>query len=432
MLMKFRQNGYFNAAKNALSLILIQGVNLLTPLLTLPYVLRVIDTSGYGKIIFYQAVVQYFSIFIDFGFQLSATRRIAMIRDDHGELATYCSTIQSCRIALMMVCLMIAASIYFAVDGVQADGAIYGACLLTVLGTLLTPMWLFAGLERIAAAAIAVASAKICSIPLTFLFVHGPNDAWRFALINSLSVILGGIICLSLVLRWRLITTWVTPNPARMRTAFADGWHYFVTIAAATFYSATNPLLLGLVSSTTQVAYFGAADRVRTMSLAPLQPVSSAFYPVLSRLFTSDASAAFSLLRKLLWLIIGVMGLASLVLFVGAPMIVGILMGDKYLNAIPVLRVMSIIPLVIGINTIVGSMTMLAMGMKKEVSRIILACGAGNLVILALLGRSYGASGAAVALLLTETVVAIALTVTFYKRYRYERDFGVMECHVDI
>jgi PST family polysaccharide transporter len=94
------------------------------------------------------------------------------------------------------------------------------------------------------------------------------------------------------------------------------------------------------------------------------------------------------------------------------------LMGAKYLNAVPVLQVMSVIPLLIGMNTVLGPLTMLAMGMKKEVSRIIVICGAGNLVLLSLLGHSYGAYGAAASLLVTESTVTICLAVTLYRRLR--------------
>lgn len=400
------------ATKNAVSLAFVQLINFLTPLATLPYVLRTLGPNEYGKVIFYQAVAQYFSIFVDFGFQLSATKAIATAQGDSRSLAQYAITVQTCRSLLALLSVLVWIGIFLIFPEARQDSAIFLSCLLAVIGTLLTPMWLFAGLGRVGTAAMVVAVTKICAIPLTFLFVNHENDAWRFALANSISVVAGGVSCCLLITRWKLINFWAPPTGRDIRTTFEDGWHYFITVAAAAFYSTTNPILLGLVTSSTQVAYFGAADRIRTIALAPLQPISNAYFPVLSRLFASDDRAASSLLRRLFVLLVGGSAIIALVLFLGAPSIVYFVMGKKYSSAIPVLQIMALVPILIATNTALGPLAILAMGLKRQGSRIILFCGAGNLVLLAFFGKNYGALGAAASLFITEAMVAICLAIT--------------------
>jgi O-antigen/teichoic acid export membrane protein len=90
-------------------------------------------------------------------------------------------------------------------------------------------------------------------------------------------------------------------------------------------------------------------------------------------------------------------------------------MGAAFEEAVGIIRIMAAVPFVIGINTVVGSLGMMATGMHKQASRIILICGAVNLSLLALLGYRFGASGAAASLLITETLVAIVLSITFLR-----------------
>jgi O-antigen/teichoic acid export membrane protein len=259
-----------------------------------------------------------------------------------------------------------------------------------------------------------VAAAKICGIPFIFLFVKAADDGWRFALITSMSAVGGGVACLCIALQWQLVERWSFPRWSEIRDAFVDAWHYFITVASAAAYTAANPLLLGLVSSNHQVAIFGAADRVRMMCVAPLQPISTAYYPALSRLFAQDPKVAIQTMKRLSAVTTLGMTIISILLFIFAPVLVEILMGPKYGEAVPVLRVMALAPLLVGLNAALGVFTMLPMGMKKQVSRIIMVCGAANLALISYFGAAYGALGGAMAIVCVEAMVMISQSTTLY------------------
>lgn len=403
---------------------LVQVANLLIPLLTLPQVLRALEPSGYGKLALYQAIAQYLILLVDFGFYLGATKAIALVRDDRAAITTHFWVVQIARGLLAVLAIVLGLIMMATVASIRADAPIYLASLVAVFGTLLVPLWLFAGVERMGYAAVPVVIGRAVTVPLIFLFVHDPGDIWKAALINSAGVVLGGVGCLAAAWRTGLVRRWIRPTWVQIRNAYADAWHYFITMAAASFYSASTPVLLGIVSTSVQVGYFSAADRVRIISLTPLQPISNAYYPVLSRLFGDDPQTWRNLLRRLFWLVMGGMLLVSGALWLLAPRIIGLLMGPSFAATAPVLRIMAGVPLVIGINTVLGTLGMLSAGLKKETSRVILVSGIVNIGLLSWLGHRHGALGAATALLLTETLVAVLLGILLYLHLRPSAALG--------
>jgi O-antigen/teichoic acid export membrane protein len=392
-----------------------QVSNLLIPMFTLPWVLRTLAPAGYGQFVFWQAIVQYLILLVDFGFYLSATKRISEMPDDFARVTRLFWTIQAARALIAVAVMLCSAVAVFLIADVRDHAAIFVASLVAVPGILLVPLWLFAGLERMGAAAIATLMGRLVTLPLIFLFVHDPSHVWRLALITSLGTVAGGLVCIFLIVRWRLVGRWIAPAWAEIRDAYRHAWHFFVTSASSSLYSAANPIMLGLVSTTAQVGLFSAADRVRAVSLTPVHPVFNAFYPVVSRTFLEDPRAAGRLLLRLLALLGGGTLLISVTLWIAAPLVTRILMGAAFEDAVGIIRIMAAVPFVIGINTVVGSLGMMATGMHKQASRIILICGAVNLSLLALLGYRFGASGAAASLLITETLVAIVLSITFLR-----------------
>lgn len=391
--------------RNVGYLSILQIANLAIPLITMPWVLRALGADAFGRVGFYQAIVQYLLIFVDFGFYLAGTKRIAECRGDQQAINAYFSTVQVARAGLAVAALLVAAAIVLLVPVAPGDVPIFLASLAAVAGAWLTPLWLFAGFERMGFITIVSVVVRIATIPLIFLLVREPADAWLSALIGSINSVLAGLLAVALIARYRLVTGFRLPAVREIIQAYGDAWHYFITNAAAGLYAAGNTIVLGLVSTPAQVGFFSAADRVRFLSLSPITPLSNAYYPQLSRMTATDPEGARRTLRRLLWIFSAGMAAVSLGLYLLAPWIVAILMGPDFAEAVPVLRIMAAVPFFIGLNTVFGTLAMYVNGWKREASRIIIVCGLFNLLLLALLGSRFGAEGAAASLLTTEILV---------------------------
>jgi PST family polysaccharide transporter len=195
-----------------------------------------------------------------------------------------------------------------------------------------------------------------------------------------------------------------------------DGWHVFISYAAATFYTSSNAVVLGLVSGMTQVGYFSAAYKVFVAGQMLVSPMGQAMYPHVCALADRSRELAVTYLRKAMIVIGGLTFVGGLLVIVLAKVIVHIAMGPKYAASVLVLQLLAMIPFVFSLNNIYGTQAMLNFGLKVQFSRIMVISALFNNIILVPLCFWFKAPGAAVSALITQTAMTIAMGMTLYGR----------------
>jgi PST family polysaccharide transporter len=388
----------------------VQIASYAAPLITLPWLTRALGPTGFGRLSFCMAVTNYFVLFADYGFNLSATRQIAVCAHDRMQRSrVFWNTIavKALLAAMGLPCLVLLALC------VRQLGEVRYLLLinyLSVIGATLTPVWYFQGIERQSTLSGITVAVRLMSIPPLFLFVHTPNDVPLAILINSAATVVCGLICLGYLMRIDHVDR-ARVDPGQLVAALKGGWHLFVSTASISLYQATNTVVLGLVAGSAAVGQFSAAEKIIQASQSLLVPVSQAIYPRVSRLMQESRSAAFALIRKALRLQGSAALMLSVLLFVFAPMVVQLLYGAKYMEAVSVLRWLAALPFFVGLSNVFGVQTLLAMGMNKLVTRILIAAGAINVALLLALTHWFGAIGAAISVATTEMLVTVAMAM---------------------
>ena len=411
------------SARNVLYVGATQAVTLLIPLTTLPWLLRVLRPEAYGAYALALAFGSYALIVVDFGFYLTATQRIAQIRDDREELTRYFWAVQSARFLLAVIATIVSIGVILSVARFRSIADVMLASLTGVLGTLLFPMWLYLGLERMRTVSIVNIVSRIIGIAPIFLFVRSPNDAALAVWINSGTGIIAGLISCYLIVRYELVGRFTLPNVAEIIDVCRDALPIFISGSAFSLYSTSNAIVLGIVRDTYQVGLFNAADKIRNASILPINAISSVFYPRVSRLMVEDRRKAVRMIVNLTFGLGACMGCVSLFLFFGAPMIVQIVMGDDFRESIPVLRMLSVVPLLVGITTVLGTIAMLNLDMKKQYSWIVVFGGLVNVPLLIFFSALYGATGAATSLAITEILVTLLTILMLFRKGFFKEVF---------
>ncbi len=401
-------------ARNTLALAGAQVANLALPLVTLPYLLRVLGVEQFGVYGFCQAVLAYAVVLADYGFNLSATERIAQAQQKPETINRIFWSVQAAKLILALGALGLLGLVVWATPQLRAHWPVLLASAPVVLGSVLFPLWLFQGLERMVFVTVCTIAARALAIPLIFWTVQTTEDTWLAALIQACGPLIAGLFACGFIWHQRLVG-WAAPHWRDVRQAYSDGWHIFLSTAAISLYTNTNSVLLGLMTNHTAVGLFSAADKIRLACQGLITPFSSAVYPRVSALVAQSPQAGLALVRKVLFIQGGLTFILSCGLWLLAPWIVQFIMGTQFDAAVSVLRVLSPLPFLIGLSNVFGIQTMLPLGLKKSFSRIVLASGLINIILMLVLAPRWEAEGAAAAVLLTEGLVTLIMVLVLRK-----------------
>ncbi len=394
--------------KNIAALYALQFASYLIPLLLLPWLTRTLGPAGFGRLNFSIAFISYFLLLSDYGFNLSATRRVALNRNEpHERSRIFWNTVaaKGALAALGLPCLLILTAF---IPRLEAERSLLLINFLAVIGAVCTPTWYFMGIERQSVVSTITIVARLMSVPVTYWLVRTPEDLTVAALIPGCVSIVCGLLSCGYLYRDRQIH-WVRVTARDLLQALRDGWHLFLSTASVSLYQATNTVVLGFVAGSVAVGHYSAAEKIVQAAQSLLAPITQSLYPRMSRLMHESRSEAFALLRRILR-IQGLLSLTiSVVLLAGAPLITDLLYGPKYSETTHVLRWLAPIPFLVALSNVFGIQTMLPMGMSRSVSRILLTAGLLNVCLLFALTPPFGSSGTALSVTTTELFVTVMM-----------------------
>lgn len=394
--------------ENFVSLSTLQGLNYILPLITIPYLVRVLGPERFGLIAFARAFVQYFVILTDYGFNLSATRKISICREDKERVSEIFSAVLFIKFSFMLVSLAVLAALVFAIPKFHTDWIVYLFAFGMVIGNVLFPVWFFQGMERMKYITFLNFLAKTVFTVAIFIFIKKQADYFYVPLISSLGFITAGILSLWIV--WKdFMIKFKVPSSTAVIQELKDGWHIFISTAAISLYTTSNTFILGLFTNNTIVGYYSAAEKLIKAVQGLLQPVSQAVYPYISKLASESKEKAISFIRKIVRIVGGLSFLISLAVFIFAKPIVDVVFGNQYQESIIVLRILAFLPFIIGLSNIFGIQTMLTFNMKEAFSKILISASFLNLILAILLAPSYKHVGISVSVLTTEIFVTTAM-----------------------
>jgi PST family polysaccharide transporter len=267
--------------------------------------------------------------------------------------------------------------------------------------------------------------AKILMVATIFIIVKTEDDYLLYAAISSGSFVVTGILGQYFV-KTKSPVYFVFPSANEIKTTLVEGWHVFLSTAAISLYTSSNIFILGLLSNPVSVGYFGAADKLIKAVAGLFNPVSQAVYPYVNKLASKSREQALNFLSTYIRYISIFALIISISLFVFSGAIVDITLGARYNRVLPLLRCMSFLPFIISLSNVFGVQTMLTFGHKREFTQILIFSGLINIGLIITLATIFGEMGAALSVLLTETLVSVWMALTllsnginiFFKRTR--------------
>jgi polysaccharide transporter, PST family len=397
----------------------LQGLNYLIPLAVLPYLIRVLGVERYGLVAFAQAFAQYFTLITDYGFNLSATKRVAQDRAGESVSALFWAVI-FIKGALCALGAAVLTVLLFFVPRIHAYPGVFLVSYLIVVGSVLFPVWLFQGMEQMRFISMLTGGAKVLSAVLLLVFVHHSSDYLLAAGILAGGMLVAGLAGFGVALVHFKIA-FQRPSRAAWLHALRDGWHLFVSAAAASLYANTGVFLVGVIAGNVQAGYFSVAERTIRGIQGLLTPITQAVYPHISALVAKSREVALDFIGKSLVWIGALSFLPSVVLLVFAHPVTRFLFGSAAQGSVGPVRWVALLPFVIAVSSVLGVQTMIPFGLEKQLSRIYVVAGLSSVIPLILAIHFWGAVGAAAALMIVEAAVCLAMFIAL-------RNHGVDLC----
>jgi PST family polysaccharide transporter len=406
-----------NLLKNFTSLSAIQMSNYLFPLITLPYLVRVLGPEKYGLINFAAAFVAYFTTLTDYGFNLTAPREISIHRNDKEKLSEIFSSVLTIKVVLFLSSFILLFLVVRGFERFSEFEAIYYMSFAVVAGQILYPVWFFQGIEEMKYLSFITITLRAISVLLIFLLIKSADDILVLVAINSFTYIVMGIIGIALViLKFKIPFRF--PEYKTLRFHFFEGGHIFLSTVAINLYTSTNTFLLGIFANDTVVGYFSAADKIRIAVQSFFSILSQAVYPHLALKFKNSFEEGIVIVKKLVLYAGSISFLFCLLILIFAGEIIHLLLGYQYEESIVVLRIISFLPFLILLSNIYGIQTMLNIGYKKEFTIIIALAAVINILISLIVVPIYFQIGTASSVLITELIVTSSMILFLWKKQK--------------
>jgi len=405
---------YQRLIQNFTSLSILQIANYLFPLIVLPYVVRVLGPANYGLINFAAAFTAYFNLISDYGFSLSGTKEISLIRDDKEKLSKTFSTIITIKLLLSIASFLIFIVMVYFIPFFKNNWEVYVLSYGFVIGGVLFPSWFYQGMEQMKYITIIQVVIRSIITVLIFILIKEESDYLLLVLLNSSAQIIIGIfgVVISLIkfkIKFRL------PSFEEIKIQLKSGWNIFQSMIAINIYTTSNTFILGLFASETIVGYYAAADKIRMAFQGIQSVIAQTVFPYVNSLVKESYEKFILFIKRLVKLDFAIGLLISLILFIFSPQLTELFLGEKFAASGELLRIISALPLLISLSNVFGIQIMLPLGYDKSFNLIISLSALLHIILLLVLVPKYFAVGTSVAVEITEFVVTL-LTFLFVQK----------------
>lgn len=405
---------------NFVSLAVLQGANYILPLITFPYLVRVLGVEKFGLLAFATATVTYFQILTDYGFNLSATRDISIHRENKEKVQEIFSSVMIIKFGLLILSFILLIILVFSFDKFRKDWEVFVLSFGMVVGQVLFPVWFFQGMEKMKYITILNIFAKLLFTVAIFVFVKEQADYWKVPLLNSLGFILAGVLALWIIFRDFGIKFPLKASKNNLILQLKKGFYLFLSSGFLSLYRSSNSFIIGLILNNTYVGYYSIAEKI-IYTIQSLQDiVGRALYPYFAKKFRN--AFEFTLFfKKIVFLLVTIYLSITLLTISFSAFLIILISGKDEIIISNLLRIMSIVILVGGLNYWLGILGFTSLGNYKIFMNGVLIAGISNLALCVILLILIGIYGAGLSLLLSEIILLIYLSLNLRKIIKIEK-----------
>ena len=394
---KLKANLFYNICYQILSLIV--------PLITAPYISRVLGVSGVGEYSYSYSVAHYFVLFIMLGVLNYGNREIASVKDSANKVALKFSEIYVVQLTLGIV----VASLYMAYVAFfcKFNRLVALAQILYIISALLDISWVYFGIERFKTTAGVSSLNKIATTVLIFMLVQNKEDVFVYTVIIAGGALLNNILYWIMLKRYINISV-ISLNVKNIRRHLKPMLVLFIPVIAISVYKYMDKIMLGILVDTSEVGIYESAEKFVNLPLSLITAVGTVMLPRISNLkekVQNKEIKKYNYISMVLIMFLGfgiVFGLAGV-----TDRLIPWFYGREFVRSTYVLLILLPSVLFVSWANVVRTQCLLPNKRDKEYCISVILGAIVNLIINILLIQKYGAIGAAIGTTIAELFVCL-------------------------
>lgn len=382
-----------------------QFLALALPILTVPYVSRVLGASQLGNYYYVNAIVNYFGIFAVLGTVDYGQREIAKNQDNLIKRSKLFWEIFYFRIIFSSIALVV--YFIFVFNFSIKYRSLFFASILMFISWAFDVSWYFQGVENFKVTALKNGLIKILATISIFVFVKTPQDVVIYTFIYAVASVLGN---LTMVPHLRKEIVHISITLKDIFSNFKGIMELFLPVVAIQLYTVLNRIMLGAMSTSMQVGYFSQITTVVSLPIAIVSSLAAALIPRIANLFENKKKTE---MKKYIEIAIGYVYMLSCPMVIGCLAIgnifVPVFFGKSYEPAIPILYVLSFLFIILSLGQLLGPF-LIAINRQNGYTLAVTLAAAVNLILnfILLYFLHKGALGVSIATIVAELTSTIS------------------------
>lgn len=401
-------------ASNTFYLMVLQALNNILPLLTIPYLVRVLGTESFGIISMAQVIAIYCNVVADYGFNLSATRLISLYKDDKQARENTFNAVVTLKAIILMACFILFTPVILFTSRFSAHQGVYFVSFMMAIGQTLFPVWYFQGKQNMRVITLLNGITKLLfTIPIFFL-VKGQGDLMMVPLLNGIGAILAGGLGLYFAMKQDAIK-YRFPQLTELRRQMKDGFDVFIPTFFSSILNNGGAFVLGMFHGETLVGFYMAIDKLVRAGLNLFYPLAQALFPSMAERLSNNKREAIVMILKVGGLVCGVIVIACIISYFTSSFWVTFIYGVEYQPYAYLLDLLMIWFLLGVMNNFIGVQFLVAGGYSALYRRAFLLAGIITLCMFVSI-KYAGINGVVLSTIAGEGLLTLFMVVLIYKK----------------
>ncbi len=396
--------------KNTILLYLLSFSSHLISFVLIPYETRILQPEMFGLLGVATAIMMYFRLFVDFGFLLSATEEVSLNREDKKKLSVIFTSVTLNKLVLSIISFVVLLLLCYVIPQWHDHALFFALFLLSVEVNSLIPDYLYRGIEKMGVITVRTVSVKFFFAVLVFVFIKSPSD---YILIPILELI-GNVVALIGVyihLKFHEDVWFLRCSFCELISRFKTSAMFFLSRIASTVYTATNTVVLDLISGGMATAYYSSADKLISAAKSGMSPIADSLYPYMVK------NRDFKIVKKIMFLAEPMIIFGCMFVFILAKPLCEWFLGAEYSGAAPALRALLPVVVVALPNYVFGFPILGAMGLSKHANYSVVFGSVVHIINLLILygTRCFDVVTIGIATSITESLILLYRVIVVLK-----------------